>query len=41
MSQEIVVKHLNGSITMKNINLTHENIKYKGAEVLLIFELTK
>ena len=34
--EEIVVKHMQGSIEVKNSIYTHENIEYKGAEFIII-----
>lgn len=39
MSEEILVKHLNGSISVENINYDFEEKLYKGAQFTIIFPI--
>jgi C4-dicarboxylate-specific signal transduction histidine kinase len=39
MSEEIIVKHMNGKINIKNCTFEYDDIKYKGAEVILELKL--
>ncbi len=35
MSQEMITRHMNGSIEVRNQIFTYENTKYKGAEFII------
>jgi signal transduction histidine kinase len=35
MTEEIIVKHMNGSLVFKNIDVLYENKSYKGAEITI------
>ena len=37
MSQEIITKHFNGSITAQNVEFDFENVNYKGAMFTIKF----
>jgi signal transduction histidine kinase len=39
MSQEIIVKHMNGSLTAKNVNFSPDNVKGKGAMFTITLDL--
>ena len=41
MSEEIVTKHLNGLITVKNVDYNYENNKLSGAEFTLTFKMVE
>jgi hypothetical protein len=41
MTQEIVVKHLNGFIKVKNVNLNFESVKYRGANFKISLPLDR
>lgn len=41
MSEEIIIKHLNGQILAKNKNFSHEGIRYDGAKFKIILNKDK
>ncbi|PLY10317.1 MAG: hypothetical protein C0626_04825 [Arcobacter sp.] len=41
MTQEIVVKHLDGFIKVKNVNLNYESVKYTGANFKISLPLNR
>ena len=41
MTEEIIVKHLEGNFSIKNVNIDYENINYKGAEITIELDSLK
>ena len=35
MTEEIVVKHLEGNFLIRNVDVTYENQSYKGTEITI------
>lgn len=40
MCQEIITKHMNGTLTVSNKSFTYKDIQYKGAEFKIVFPLS-
>ena len=41
MTEEIIVKHLEGNFSIKNVNIDYENKNYKGAEITIEIDSLK
>ena len=41
MTEEIIVKHMKGSLIFKNIDIVYENKNYKGAEITIELPITQ
>ena len=41
MTEEIIVKHLEGNFSIKNVNIDYENKNYKGAEITIELDSLK
>lgn len=41
MTEEIIVKHLEGNFSIKNVNVDYENKNYKGTEIIIELDSSK